>query len=142
MSNLTQFQNSWTPRVLSILRFITGFLFIWHGTQKLFDFPAGEHGAAPLFSFLGFAGVLEFVGGLLILTGLLTRPTAFILSGMMAVAYFTAHASQGFLPLVNGGELAVIYSFVFLFFAVAGGGEWSVDRLLGRSKSTGDLPDA
>lgn len=133
MADLNSFYASWTPRLLSVLRFITGFLFIWHGTQKLFNFPASSQNAAvPLASFMGFAGTLEFVGGLLILLGLFTRPAAFILSGMMAVAYFTTHAPAGFLPLVNRGELSVLYSFVFIFLAVAGGGVWSLDYLLRR----------
>lgn len=136
MANLDSFYSSWTPRLLSVLRIITGFLFIAHGTQKLFNSPASpQNAAAPLMSFIGFAGVLEFVGGLLILLGLFTRPTAFILSGMMAVAYFMAHAPQGFLPLVNKGELAVLYCFVFLFLAVAGGGVWSLDNLLWRNRA-------
>jgi putative oxidoreductase len=133
MSSFGSFQTSWAPRLLSVLRFITGFLFIWHGTQKLFDYPASPNGAVGLMSFMGFTGVLEFVGGLLILLGLFTRPTAFILSGMMAVAYFMAHASGGFLPLVNRGELAVLYCFVFLFLSAAGGGVWSLDNLLRRN---------
>jgi putative oxidoreductase len=138
MTTLDTFYTAWTPRLLSVLRLITGFLFIAHGTQKLFNAPASPMGAAPVASFMGFAGVLEFIGGLLILIGLFTRPTAFILSGMMAVAYFTAHASGGFLPLVNKGELAVLYSFVFLFFSVGGGGAWSVDNLLwGRRSEDG-----
>ncbi len=132
MANLDSFYATWTPRLLSVLRFIIGFLFIAHGTQKLFNAPASERGAAPLFSFMGLTGALEFVGGLLILLGLFTRPTAFVLSGMMAVAYFMAHAPAGFLPLVNKGELAVIFCFVFLFLSVAGGGAWSLDKLLGR----------
>ncbi|HEX8288533.1 MAG TPA: DoxX family protein [Pyrinomonadaceae bacterium] len=136
MANLDSFYSSWTPRLLSVLRAITGFLFIAHGTQKLFNMPASSQNAAvPLMSFMGFAGVLEFVGGLLILIGLFTRPTAFILSGMMAVAYFMAHAPGGFLPLVNKGELAVLYCFVFLFLAAAGGGVWSLDNLLWRNRA-------
>ncbi len=136
MANLDLFYSSWTPRLLSVLRIITGFLFIAHGTQKLFSSPASQQNASvPLMSFMGFAGILEFVGGLLILIGLFTRPTAFILSGMMAVAYFMAHAPQGFLPLVNKGELAVLYCFVFLFLAAAGGGTWSLDNLLWRSSA-------
>ncbi len=136
MANLDSFYSSWTPRLLSVLRIITGFLFIAHGTQKLFNSPASPQNASvPLMSFMGFAGILEFVGGLLILIGLFTRPTAFILSGMMAVAYFMAHAPQGFLPLVNKGELAVLYCFVFLFLAAAGGGTWSLDNLLWRSRA-------
>jgi putative oxidoreductase len=88
-----------------------------------------------LLSLMGVAGVLEFFGGLLILLGLFTRPTAFILSGLLAVAYFMAHAPGGFWPIQNQGELAVLYCFVFLYLAAAGGGEWSVDRLLGRGNS-------
>ena len=110
---------------------VAGFMFIAHGTQKLFNAPPGQTGPVPVASFMGFAGTLELVGGLLILAGLFTRPTAFILSGMMAVAYFMAHAPGGFLPLVNRGELAVLYCFVFLYLAVAGGGTWSADRALG-----------
>ncbi len=130
------FTNAWTPRVLGVLRIITGFLFTAHGTQKVLNFPASEKGAAELFSFMGFAGVLEVVGGTLILLGLFTRVTAFILSGMMAVAYFMAHAPAGFLPIVNKGELAVIYSFVFLYLAFAGGGSFSLDQLFSRAKDS------
>jgi putative oxidoreductase len=130
MTTLDNFYAAWTRRLLSVLRIITGFLFIAHGTQKLFNAPASPSGAVPLASFMGFAGVLELAGGLLIMIGLFTRPTAFILSGMMAAAYFMAHAPGGFLPLVNKGELAVLYCFVFLFFSVAGGGIWSLDNLV------------
>jgi len=133
MADLNSFYAGWTPRLLSVLRIITGFLLIAHGAQKLFGFlaPAGAP-TPPLFSMIGFAGILEFFGGLLFLFGLLTRPVAFILSGLMAVAYFMAHAPGGFWPLQNKGELAVLYCFVFLYFSVAGGGEWSLDRLLRR----------
>jgi putative oxidoreductase len=132
-----------TPHLLGVLRIITGFLFAAHGMQKLFNYPASPNGPAELFSFMGFAGVLELVGGLLIMVGLFTRITAFILSGMMAVAYFMAHAPGGFLPLVNKGELAVLYSFVFLFLAAAGGGSFSLDGLFGRSRtaSIGAAPE-
>jgi putative oxidoreductase len=130
VTNLDSFYAVWTPRLLSLLRIITGFLFIPHGAQKLFGFMAPpQWSTPPIFSLVGIAGVLEFFGGLLILLGLFTRPVAFILSGMMAVAYFMVHAPQGFLPLQNKGELAVIYSFLFLFLSVAGGGAWSIDRL-------------
>jgi putative oxidoreductase len=122
------------PRLLSILRIITGFLFMAHGAQKLFGFPGPGQGPRPvLLSLFGIGGILEFFGGLLILLGLFTRPVAFILSGMMAVAYFMAHAPGGFWPLLNRGELAVLYCFIFLYFAAAGGGVWSLDRLLRRS---------
>lgn len=130
---MNEFLNSWSPRALSVLRIIQGFLFLWHGSQKLFAFPPpppqmqGEANA-----FMIFAGILEFGGGILILIGLFTRWTAFILCGMMAVAYWMAHGTsgKGFLPLMNGGELAVIYCFVFLYLFFAGGGPWSVDSLL------------
>lgn len=133
MADLNAFYASWTPRLLSVLRIITAFLFIAHGAQKLFGFlaPPGAQGP-PLLSLFGIGGILEFFGGLLVLIGLFTRPVAFILSGMMAVAYFMSHAPGGFWPLQNKGELAVLYCFVFLFLSVAGGGEWSVDRLLRR----------
>ena len=122
---------SWQPRLLSVLRIIMGFLFMAHGAQKLFAFPApGPSGTTvPLLSLMGAAGVLEFGGGLLILIGLLTRPTAFILCGQMAVAYFMVHAPHGFWPILNHGEPAVLYCFVFLYLSAAGGGVWSLDAL-------------
>jgi putative oxidoreductase len=119
----------WMPRILSVLRIVTAFLFMQHGAQKLFGFPTPPQAAHPLFSLIGVAGILEFFGGLLLLIGLFSRPVAFLLSGQMAVAYFMAHAPQGFWPILNRGELAVIYCFVFLYLFVAGGGSWSVDRL-------------
>jgi putative oxidoreductase len=140
MANLNSFYATWTPRVLSILRIVAGFMLIAHGAQKLFGFlaPPGMPSFPP-FSQMWVGGVLEFFGGLLLLIGLFTRPVAFILSGMMAVAYFQMHALTGggifSLPLQNKGELAALYCFVFLFLAVAGGGEWSVDRLLRRERS-------
>lgn len=136
MAELNTFYANWTPRILSVLRIITGFLFIWHGSQKLFGFPPAPPGMMPdpVPTIIIVAGALEFFGGLLILVGLLTRPVAFLLSGLMAVAYFMGHASKGFLPLQNGGELAVLYCFVFLFFSVAGGGRWSLDRLIWKEK--------
>jgi putative oxidoreductase len=128
---------NWTPRLLSVLRIIAGFLFIAHGAQKLFGFLAPPGAKSPaLMSQIGIGGVLEFFGGLLLLLGLFTRPVSFILSGMMAVAYFQMHAPAGFWPLQNKGELAVLYCFLFLFLAVAGGGEWSLDRLLKRDART------
>ena len=137
MSNLDSTLAGWTPRMQSVLRIIVGFLLMPHGAQKLFGFLAASPmmGPYPVASLMGFAGVLEFFGGLLFLIGLFTRPVAFILSGFAAVAYFMAHAPGGFWPIVNKGELAVIYCFVFLFFAVAGGGAWSVDRCIGRGRA-------
>lgn len=120
----------WTPRILGILRIIIGFLYLQHGTAKLFGMPhIAMFDGLQLLSLIGLAGVLELVGGTLILIGLCTRPTAFILSGEMAVAYFMAHAPQGFLPILNQGELAVIYCFVFLYFSVAGAGDYSIDSM-------------
>ena len=131
MADSNSFFANATPRMLSVLRVVTAFLFMAHGAQKLFGFLAPQGMPSfPAFSFMWVAGVLEFFGGLLFLFGLFTRPVAFILSGMMAVAYFMSHAPGGFWPLQNKGELAVLYCFVFLFFAVAGGGVWALDRLL------------
>jgi putative oxidoreductase len=142
MPNLDPFYSKWTPRLLSVLRVVAGFLFMAHGLQKVFGWlrpaPAPGSPAPPphsfeLFTWHGVGGVIELGGGLLLLLGLFTRPVAFILSGMMAVVYFGWHAKHAFWPILNRGELAALYSFVFLFLAVAGGGEWSLDRLLGRT---------
>lgn len=121
----------WTPYVLGILRIVTGFLFLQHGSAKLLGVPHLEMfgDGVPLMSLMGVAGILELVGGAMILIGLFTRPVAFILSGQMAVAYFMAHAPEGPLPILNHGELAALYSFVFLYFAFAGGGKLSVDSV-------------
>jgi len=121
---------SYTPYALAALRIVTAYLFIQHGTAKLFGFPHQEmFDGLQLFSLMGLAGVLEVAGGLLIGVGLFTRPTALVLSGMMAVAYFMAHAPQGnvIAPMLNGGELAALYSFVFLLFAATGAGALSLD---------------
>ena len=126
---MNSFFDNWSPRVLSVLRIITGFLLLWHGSQKLFAFPPPSQ-ASPASPLMTFAGILELGGGILILIGLFTRPAAFLLSGLMAVAYFMAHAPGGFLPVVNKGELAVLYCFVFFYLFFAGGGSWSVDKLI------------
>jgi putative oxidoreductase len=118
--------------VLSVLRMIAGFLFASHGAQKLLGMLGGHR--VPLESLLGVAAILEFVGGILVFLGLFTRASAFLLCGEMAVAYFRAHASRGFNPVQNGGELAVLYCFVFLFFFVAGGGALSLDTWWRRKK--------
>ena len=125
---------TWTPRLLGILRIIAGFLYLQHGTAKLFGAPhVAMFDGLQVLSLMGVAGILELVGGALLLLGLFTRPVAFILSGQMAAAYFMAHAPQGFLPILNGGELAVLYSFIFLYFAAAGGGAFSLDELRGKA---------
>ena len=121
------FVDAWAPRALSVLRIVSAFLFMSHGMQKLLEFPAARPTPTDLLSLSGIAGVLELCGGALLLVGLFTRPVAFVLSGLMAFAYFIAHAPQGFWPLLNRGELAAVYCYVFLYFAVAGGGSWSVD---------------
>jgi len=124
---------SWAPRLLSIMRIMTGLLLLQHGTAKLFKIPVIPTFAnLSITSLPGIAGILELVGGVLIILGLFTRPTAFILSGMTAFAYFIAHAPRGFYPILNGGELAALYCFVFLYLAAAGPGPWSVDA--GRKK--------
>jgi putative oxidoreductase len=121
----------WTPQVLSVLRIVVAFLFMAHGSQKLFAFPVGQpQSPVDISSLMGAAGLIESVGGLLLLMGLYTRPVAFLLSGEMAVAYFTAHAGKNFWPLLNGGEPAVLYCFLFLFFTAAGAGAWSLDAML------------
>lgn len=120
----------WSSQILSLLRIMAGLLFLAHGTAKYFAFPhvAMFDNLQPA-SLPGVAGIFELVGGTLIVVGLFTRPVAFILSGMMAVAYFLAHAPQNFFPLLNGGEPAILFCFVFLYLAAAGGGAWSADAL-------------
>ena len=128
------FYATWSPRIHGILRIVTGFLFLQHGSAKLFGAPhIAMFDGLQLMSLMGLAGVLELGGGVLILLGLLTRPVAFILSGMMAVAYFMAHATKGPLPILNQGELAVMFSFVFLYFTVAGAGAYSVDAAIAKN---------
>ena len=123
---------TWTPRLLSVLRMVAAFLFMAHGTQKWLAFPVPRASPTELWSLSGVAGLLELVGGFLLLLGLFTRPVAFVLSGLMAFAYFIAHAPQGFWPIVNRGELAALYCFVFLYLAAAGGGPWSLDHWVRR----------
>ena len=132
MVNGQSFEVVWAPRALAALRIVTGYLFIQHGTAKLFGVPhVAMFDQLTLFSLLGLAGVLELVGGALLLLGLFTRAAAFVLSGEMAVAYFMAHAAKGhvLLPTLNQGEAAVLYCFICLFLFVAGGGAWSIDSV-------------
>lgn len=132
--DLREIETTWAPRMLSVLRVVAALLFISHGIQKLAGFPAPpSFGLPAMGTLLWFAAIIEIVGGAFLLVGLLTRPVAFLLSGQMAIAYFLAHAPRSFYPLVNGGEAAILYCFVFLFLAVAGGGIWSVDAMLRRS---------
>jgi putative oxidoreductase len=132
---MNSFLAAWTPRLLSVLRIVTAFLFMSHGMQKMLGLPMPPARPVEMWSLSGVAGQLELVGGALLLLGLLTRPVAFILSGEMAFAYFIAHAPQGFWPLVNRGELAALYCFVFLYLCVAGGGPWSLDDWWRRHRS-------
>jgi putative oxidoreductase len=134
--NSDRLSTVWAPSalgVLSILRIFTGLALLQHGTGKILGFPF-----APMFanvqidSLAGIGGLIELIGGILFTIGLFTRPVAFILSGFTAAAYFLAHASKGFYPLLNGGELAALYCFVFLYFTFAGGGPWSADALIRR----------
>lgn len=127
MLDLNKLGTQWSSRLLSVLRIVAAFMFITHGTAKFFSFPTSLGMEVQLFSLIGLAGALEIVGGALLLLGLFTRPVAFILSGEMAFAYFIAHAPQSFWPLVNRGESAVLFCFVFLYIAAAGAGPWSVD---------------
>lgn len=119
-------ESTWAPRVLSLLRIVTALLFIEHGTQKLLGFPASDFSPAVL-TLPWIAGLLEMVGGAAVLVGFWTRPVSFLLSGLMAVAYFTAHAPQSFFPALNGGDAAILFCFVFFYLVFAGPGPWSLD---------------
>src|SRR5580658_8112282 len=128
MSALTSLE----PRLRSLARIVIGFTFSLHGWQKFFGAFGGLGGSRPpLSSMLGMAGVIETIGGALIILGLFTRPVAFLVAGEMAIGYFRTHAPRGLWPITNGGELAVFYCFFFLWLSSAGAGPWSLDRLLG-----------
>ena len=131
------------PRLLSVLRVVGAFMFVQAGTMKLFAFPAGvppSGGTVPLVSEAGLAGVLEVVGGGLLLLGLFTRPAAFVLSGEMAVAYFQMFAPRGFWPVLNGGMAPALFCFVWLYISAAGAGPWSLDALRERRASERAVP--
>ena len=119
----------------SLLRIVAGLMFAQHGAQKLFGWLGGEQ-VGSVASMMGFAGILEFFGGILIILGLFTRPVAFLLSGQMAAAYFMAHFPRGFWPIQNGGELSVLFCFIFLYFAANGAGRWSLDHAMSRRRHT------
>lgn len=138
-------KKDWAPQLLSILRIVLAYLFIQVGSAKWFAFPAAVMpggGTAPVGSLPWVAGVIEVIGGTLILLGLFTRPVAFVLAGEMAFAYFLGHASQGhwLWPVLNQGGLAVIYCFLFLYFSAAGPGPWSLDAVLAQRRSTSAVP--
>jgi putative oxidoreductase len=128
--NLEAIGTAWAPRLLSVLRIAMGLFYLEHGTAKHLKFPFVQAFAKlePL-SLIGVAGFLEIVGSVLLILGLFTRPVAFILSGQMAVAYFMAHAPRGFFPILNGGEAAGLFCFIFLYIAAAGPGPWSIDAM-------------
>jgi putative oxidoreductase len=128
---MENFMASWRPQLLSILRIIAGLLILQYGMGKLLKFPAVPMFAkVELFSLYGLAGSLELVLGALLIIGLFTRLAAFVLAGEMAVAYFMGHAPRGFYPILNGGDLAIIFCFVFLYLSAAGPGPWSVDAAM------------
>jgi putative oxidoreductase len=120
---------TWSGHLHAVLRIVTGLLFLEHGTSKYINFPATEYFAngVEVFSLMGLAGALEVIGGLLIILGLFTRLAAFVLAGFMAAAYFMAHAPQSFFPLVNNGDAAILFCFIFLYLSAAGPGPWSLD---------------
>jgi len=122
---------SFNSAAYALMRGVAGFLFLWHGSQKLLGYPLPAHPGTPAFiTYIG--GPVELLGGLLVMVGLFTRPAAFLCSGQMAVAYWYAHAMKALFPLLNGGEMAALYCFVFLFISSQGGGIWSIDSAQGR----------
>lgn len=125
-----KFLSKWSNEILGVTRIVSAFMFIQHGTRKLLDFPIERFNEVPVFSLITAAGVLELVGGALLLLGLFTRPVAFVLSGEMAFAYFINHAPVGFWTIENGGDAAVLYCFLFLYIAAVGSGRWSLDNVL------------
>lgn len=135
---MTSFISKYSSGCYALMRIVAGFLFLWHGSQKLFDFPAGMPAGVPAF-ITYVAGPIELLGGILIMIGLFTHSAAFICSGQMAFAYWMAHGTKALLPLQNNGELAALYCFVFLFIAAQGGGIWSVDSLM--SSGSGKTPE-
>ncbi len=124
--------STWSPRLLSVLRIVSALIFMAHGTQKILGFPEGASPA--MFSLSWIAGVLELFGGALLVLGLFVRPVAFVLSGLMACAYWIAHAPKSFFPVLNGGDAAILYCFVFLYFVAAGGGAWSLDSMMRKGR--------
>jgi putative oxidoreductase len=132
--SIDELETVWAPRALALLRIVVALIFMEHGTQKLLGFPPSEDPGPALLTLSGIAGLLELVGGPLLALGLFTRPVAFILSGEMAFAYWIAHAPRSFFPILNGGDAAILYCFVFLYIAAAGGGAWSLDNLRKRSR--------
>lgn len=129
----------YAPYILSILRIVAALLFFEHGTSRLFGWPSPLP-TPPVLSMYWFAGSIEFVGGALLVLGLFTRPAALIMSGEMAFAYFISHATGGFFPILNRGDGAILFCFIFLYIAFAGPGPWSVDALMARKRDAAGLP--
>jgi putative oxidoreductase len=132
------FLSKYETQIYATLRVVAGFLFLWHGSQKFFNFPLSGH-AIPMNTEIIIGGTVELLGGLLIMLGLFTRWAAFITSGEMAYAYWTVHVFKGALPLINGGELAMLYCFLFLFISAKGSGIFSIDQLLEKRKQKPQL---
>ena len=132
------FMSFYNSQCYALMRIVVGFLFLWHGSQKLFDLPRGMPGGVPTF-ITYVAGPIELIGGILIMIGLFTRWAAFITSGQMAIAYWIGHGTKALLPIQNDGELAALYCFVFLFIASQGCGIWSIDSL--RDGGSGKAPE-
>ncbi len=131
---MERFLGKYSPYLYAVLRIVAGLMFMMHGTQKLFNWPPGANPPPPVGSLFWIGGVIELVTGLLIAVGFLTGYAAFIAAGQMAVAYFMVHVPRGLLPLLNGGELAALYCFLFLYIAATGAGVWSIDSQLGRKR--------
>lgn len=128
------FMSIFTPHCYALMRMVTGFLFLWHGSQKLFNIPGGMPADVPAF-IIYVAGPIELIGGILVMTGLFTSWAAFLSCGLMAVAYWMAHGTKALLPIQNSGELAALYCFVFLFISSQGSGIWSIDALARKRRS-------
>ncbi len=131
---MERFLGKYAPYIFAIMRIMVGWMFAMHGLQKIFNIPPGNNPPPALLSQIGVAGIIELVGGVMIAAGFFGSFAAFICSGLMAFAYFMAHAPQAFLPLVNRGELAVVYCFLFLYIAAHGSGVWSIDALMGKNR--------
>ena len=136
MSDLQAKLTAWSPRALDLLRIVAALLFIEHGTIKLFGFPPGGDPGPAMFTLIWFAGVIELVGGVLILLGLFTRAAAFLASGEMAIAYWMVHAKMGTWPAMNHGEGAILFCFIFLYLVFAGPGAWSLDAMMRRRSAS------
>jgi putative oxidoreductase len=132
--NTTTLETVWAPRLLSILRIVAALIFMAHGTQKILGFPSSGGDLPAAFSLPWIAGMLELFGGAFLFLGLFVRPVAFILSGLMACAYWMAHAPRSPFPVLNNGDAAILYCFVFLFLVAAGGGVWGLDNSLRKSR--------